>query len=88
MVTCILDCDGLGGKGRLSFRIDGGPQFLGLSGFPHGRAMRPWAWLYHADEDQVSIRRRLRSCPSASDAGASLLDHELLDTRLWMRGIL
>lgn len=55
VITCILDCD----MGSLNFRVDGGPLCFGLAGFPKGKALRPWVWLYCGNEDAVTISPRV-----------------------------
>ena len=43
-------------EGTLSYRIDGGPEMLALSGFPEAAELRPWARLLQP-HDRVSFVR-------------------------------
>ena len=49
IITCIMN------NGTLSFRVNGGPTLHGLSGFPTGVPMRPWAKMrFNGDEITLS----------------------------------
>jgi hypothetical protein len=53
VIEVIVDHD----TGTLSFRINGGPPILALSGFPRGAALRAWVSLFAEEPDRVSLVR-------------------------------